>query len=487
MATKKIIDILPPDKKKKPEAKINKFVSSTSSPKINKFVSSALPSKINNLKPAVAVKKEQVVVRVKKTVEPPPVKQAQAERKFQIPAGLKNFKFSLPVAFLAKKAIFALPMVMILGVFLISAKFSSATVEIWPRTEKKSFEAKLILDKKVKEYNALVNAIPADIVEKEKTVSSTFPASGKSAKETKAAGIITVYNNYSASYQVLVANTRFVSTEGKIFRTTERIMIPGTTDDGGKMKAGEINIRVVADQPGAEYNIGPDTFSIPGFAGTDRYTKFYAKSFQSFTGGSSESVAEVTAADLNKAEDIITRQAKEEAENLLKSELKAENVSSVFSFLENNIQAEVLEKSPSAQAGAAANEFTFQAKAKAKAIVFKKEDINSFVRNYIADKIPAGKKVYEPSLKIDYSAESINFETGSAQAVLKISIDVYFDIDEKALKNNISQKSLSEIKLFLASQPEISNVLVKMRPFWAGKAPKDINRITLKITFDQAK
>lgn len=449
MATKKIIDILPPKEKVKAEKKLNDS--------------------------------KAVVLGIKKEAEKP---KREEIKNLQASGGLKNFKFPLPTFSLKKKAVFLLSLVALFGIYFLSTFSSTAKIEIWPKTEEISFDAKLNLDKKIKQFDTLTSSIPAEIIEKEKTVSGNFPASGKIFKETKAEGVITVYNNYSPSYQVLVATTRFVSTEGKVFRTLERVMIPGATYENGKLKAGEINIRVVADQPGKEYNIGPDTFSIPGFAGTDRYTKFYAKSFQPFAGGSSESVSEVTAADLKKAEDTLVQQAKSETENLLKNDLKADSVSSVFNFLEGSIQTEIIEKFSSVKADSEANEFTFQVKAKSKTLLFRKEDIKNFAKNYISDKIPQGKKIYEPNLIIDYSSEFANFDSGTASLILKISVDIYSDIDEKAIKNNISQKSLSEIKLFLSNQPEIENVLVRMWPFWIAEAPKDTNRIDLRINFD---
>lgn len=447
MARKKIIDILPPQGKKKTD------------------------KKADGSRPG-ALKAKTAVLETKR------------ENKFQVPAGFKNFKFSPPSLFSKKKIIFIFLFLALFGLYFLSVSFSTATVEIWPKTETMSFEAKLNLDKKIKQFDVSANSAPAEVIEKEKTISQNFSASGSVAKETKAEGVITVYNNYSPSYQVLVATTRFVSSEGKVFRTKEKVMVPGTTSEGGKAKPGEINIRVVADGSGSAYNIEPDTFSIPGFAGTDKYTKFYAKSFQPFTGGASETALQVTAGDINKAEDVLMQQAKAEAEALLKNDLQAENISSAFNFLENGLETEITEKFSSVKPGSEASEFTLRVKAKSKTLLFKKEDIKNFAKNYVLARMPEGKKIYEPSLKIDYSANSVNFDSGTAALALKISADVYFDIDEKAVKNNVSQKSLSEIRTFLSSQPEIGNVLVKMWPFWLAKAPKDPDRINIKVNFD---
>ena len=114
------------------------------------------------------------------------------------------------------------------------------------------------------------NFIQGEVLEAEKEVSQNFTAHGKKLKSTKAHGTMRIYNNYSTAAQTLVATTRFISNEGKLFRTKERVVIPGGYYEGGKLAAGFIDIEVIADQPGEDYNIDPSTFSIPGFVGTSK-------------------------------------------------------------------------------------------------------------------------------------------------------------------------------------------------------------------------
>ncbi|MDP1538634.1 MAG: hypothetical protein Q8M00_01240, partial [bacterium] len=176
--------------------------------------------------------------------------------------------------FFKKGLIFSLVFLILLGVFCYFA-LSKAEIELWPETEISKLETKLTIDKEVKEPNILGKIIPAQVFQKEKTLVELFQSSGKILKEEKAEGTIRVYNTYSISPQVLIATTRFVSADGKLFRTPVMVTIPGGRYEGGKFIPGEIDIKIIADQPGSEYNIGLSVFAIPGFAGTDRYTKFY--------------------------------------------------------------------------------------------------------------------------------------------------------------------------------------------------------------------
>ncbi len=76
-----------------------------------------------------------------------------------------------------------------------------------------------------------------------------------------------------------MVRTRFLALDGKIFRLTKGITVPGAKIVEGKIIPSSIEAAVIADQPGEAYNIGPvSRFSIPGLKGTPKYEAFYAES-----------------------------------------------------------------------------------------------------------------------------------------------------------------------------------------------------------------
>jgi hypothetical protein len=416
-------------------------------------------------------------VSEKKQIEELPV-----QKKHRLSIERPKLKISFPSANL-KGLIFGFSILIL--IFLVAYfTLSKAKIEIWPETESLTRKTKLTVDKTVENPNFLAKVIPGKVFEKEKTITEKFPSSGKVLKEGKAEGIIRVYNEYSTYPQVLIATTRFVSAEGKLFRTPIRVTIPGGHYEKGKLIPGEIDIRVVADQPGPEYNIGPSTFSIPGLAGTDRYTKFYAKSFQPMTGGFIEEVPQITKEDLETAKNILTKRAKEESESALKNELREEKISSEFNFLERAIETEIIETFSLAKAGETAEDFNFQVKAKSETLLFKKTDLENFAKELILSEIPEGKKLYQESLKIDFSPETINLNSGKIILSLEISAKIYQDIDIPNLKNGLRKRSLPEAKLFLENQPGITQVKIEFWPFWVKKVPDNLDKIEFNLRVD---
>ena len=429
MVNKKVIDILPPKEKK-----------------------SSLSESL----------KEEVVL----PLEVPPKKKKEKRRG-------KGFLFILLSFFL-------------IALGLISYfTLSKAEITLWPELELISLESNLNIDQKIKEIDFDNQVIPGQSFAKEKTLIEVFSSSGEILKEEKAKGYITVYNDYSTASQVLIANTRFTSEDGILFRTPVAITVPGQKSEGKKLVPGEIKIEVVADQPGPEYNIdGPTKFAIPGFAGTDKYFKFYAESFEAIKGGLREERAVLTEDDLLRAEDSLVRQGEKDCRDLLISELTKEINLTKFNYFLNEIKSEVLEKFSLSMVDEEVGEFKFQTKTACQTLLFLQEDLINFAEKLILEEVPQDYLLVKESLKIDYSLETIDLESGQATLSLSVSAQTYSKVDEDNLKKALSGKALTEAKILLKDLPKISKVNVSFWPFWVRKVPEDFNKIKIKINLN---
>lgn len=411
-----------------------------------------------------------------------PETERKERKEEKIFSGLANFRKNKKFP-LKKKAIFLFPVLILIAIFYFSS-LSKADIEVWPETEMINLTSKLTIDTEAGGYNFTAKVIPGQIFEREKLVSDNFQSSGTFLKEEKAEGIIRVYNEYSTFPQTLVANTRFVSADGKLFRSLERAVIPGGKMDGGKLIPGELDIKVAADQPGVDYNIGPTTFSIPGFAGSDRYTKFYAKSFNAMKGGSLEQISRVTEEDLIKAKSNVTERAKLESQNLLEEELNGGKLSLEYIFLEEGMETEVIETLSMVLAGEEKENFICQARAGTKNIIFKKEDFEKFAKDFILSQLPDGKAFYEESLIVKKIVENINLDSGKIILSLEISGKIYTAVDILNLKQALKDKTLIESKILLENQPQIDRVKVQLWPFWIKKVPDDFDKINFQLRVD---
>ncbi len=375
----------------------------------------------------------------------------------------KGFKVGLAIV----------PLFLVLLIFL-ALQVSKAEIEIWPKTELITFETKLTIDVNADEIDLSYKIIPAYVLESKKTLYEEFDSTGKILK--KAEGVIRLYNEYSTKSETWLKGTRFVSSEGKLFKSKDRIIVPGAELKDGKLVPRYVDVNIIAAEAGENYNIEPTHFSIYVFRGTPRYTKFYGESLKSMTGGGDS--LQVTEQDLELSEQALVKKAKSASENDLKSNILEGQI-----FLEDILETEVLEKFSLTKTGDEAEKFSFKVKTESKTLLFEKKDIENYVRRLVSFQDSSNKLLYKESLKIDYTPQTINFDTGKAMIDLNISVEIYSDISLNMLKKELMGKSLAGTKVFLENQPEIKEVKVEFWPFWVRSVPKDIEKININYSF----
>ncbi len=168
---------------------------------------------------------------------------------------------------------------------IIVSKFASATASI-VATKK---AVPVSIDLNLSHNGTTTNSVDYDVLTM--TLNEAIPegavslATGTAALGTKATGSVTIYNNYSATTQVLIKNTRLESPDGKIFFLTDRVAIPGQTTVKGVLAPGSITAKIIAEKDGTSYNVGIKDFTFPGLKSSSKYKTVYAKAKTSIEGG----------------------------------------------------------------------------------------------------------------------------------------------------------------------------------------------------------
>lgn len=405
------------------------------------------------------------------------IEETALEEDFQQPKKIKSEILKKPFS-IAKnnkiKAIIISLLFLILTWALFNFRLARLEIIIWPETEALNLKetVSLELEKGMVDFDQKI--IPGKILEEKTSASQQFSVSGKALKEEKAKGIIRVYNNYHLP-QTLIVNTRFQPPLEKIlyFRTTRTITVPA---------GGFLDVEVIADAPGNDYNIGPSTFSIPGLAGLPQYYSIYGKSFSPMQGGFKGQISQITQEDIDKAKNSLFEKLQREGRELLKTK-----VPEGFILLEEGISQEIItENFP--EVGTESDSFKGELQIKSKAILFKRSDLEELAKKIILDQLPEDKKMNEESLKIDYSLKSPSSLGGKELAKiildLDISVKIYSALDEVSLTRGLLGKSLRETQMLLADQPEIVKVKLKAFPFWLRKVPQEENKIKIKFNLD---
>ena len=319
--------------------------------------------------------------------------------------------------------------------------------------------------------------IPLKYFEFSRNINQTFKTTEVRNIESKATGVIRIYNAYNSSPQTLVATTRFMSPDGKIFRLIDRVVVPGAKIENGKITPSYIDAEVVADKPGESYNIGPTKFTIPGFQGTPRYETFYGESLKPMTGGYIGETKMVGQSDVNKAKQEILDIAFVSLNEELKSKIPPTAV-----VLDDAKQLILVEATTTPKIGEKAEEFELSAKVVLKSLVFDENDVKKLFEILARQENPQlnDKELFKYSF--NYGAPRVDFSDKKLLSFPVLAKLTFRDkINVTDFKNKLSGKSTQELEDFFKQYNTIEKVDVSIWPNFLKFMPLNNNRIQVMV------
>lgn len=296
-------------------------------------------------------------------------------------------------------------------------------------------------------------------------------ASGTENVEVKATGVIRIFNNAGSAPQKLVGNTRFEATGGLIYRITESVTIPGKSGD----TPGSVDVKVVADKPGEDFNIGLSDFTVPGFKGDPKYKTIFARSVTPMKGGFIGARAKVSASDENSA----TEKIKEDLKANLVSQI-SKSVPVDFILLNNAVYIE-FEKVLGTSTATTAE---VKQKATAHGILFRKADLaKSLSRKTTGDSIQNVDIIDVSKLNFSVVGSQITkpWAEKSLAFMLSGSAVIAIPIDTEKLKAELAGKPKNSFNAILSAYPGIEKGDATIRPFWRSVFPADPGLIRVQI------
>ena len=360
-------------------------------------------------------------------------------------------------------------------IVIILTSISQARIRIFPYKEDFSINIPVTISDKITNIDEVYGIIPGESIKIEKVVLKTFISSGEKDVFQKAKGKIIIYNNFNTSSQALVATTRFQTPEGLVFRIIKIIVVPGATKAGDKLEPGEIEVEVIADRAGPQYNIESSEFKIPGFLGTPKYQGFYAKSFEKFSGGFIGKTSVVIKEDIEKAESLV----KDEAVNEIREELA---LLSSFKILDEILNIELELTPDSNKTGDLEKEFKIGYRAELKTIAFREGDVAKFISQYI--KNSQNLKVVEKGLRIDYRETKFDKENNELSLKLESFGQTTKNIDIEKIISEIVGRKNHEAEIYLGDLKEIESADIYLSPFWVRSIPKNRERIEIQVVVE---
>lgn len=371
-----------------------------------------------------------------------------------------EYDFDKPEKESKKGLWFAVFIFLIALIFGISSLFSKATVSVISKKDylpiKQTFEAM---------KNPPSGEFGYQIITIESSSSKQLSESLSEQKvEEKAVGIITITNDTNKN-QKLIANTRFESSTGLIYRIKDAISIP----------SGKIDVKVYADEFGEKYNTAKDTkFTIPGLKNDPRYKTIYAIAKEDIKGGFSG----------NKK--ILDENTKKTLNIELSAELKKNLLSQIntqtpenFIYYPNTIKYN-FEDLTIEQEG---ESYWVEKKGKIEVVIFDKNLLSKKIVDSLKDK----NEIISPVEVKNLQELKIDIDMSKIQNNEPLKFDISGDVsmvstfDRGMLKNDLIgiKKDLIP-ELLNAKYPGISEARIKIFPFWKTTTPLKPEKIIIK-------
>jgi hypothetical protein len=306
-------------------------------------------------------------------------------------------------------------------------------------------------------------SIAGQIKEISTNLTKVYPATGANYLGQELVGQVKIINNSNKS-QALVAKTRLLSPDNKLFRLKEAVVVPA---------GGEVAVAVYADKISDDLAIAPTKFTIPGLW-LGLQDKIYAQSEQAFV-VDKQAAKYVTAEDIDQAtRDInsaLLKQAKDQVGVSLGSDNWLYNTDDPAKI---SIQAKVGDK---------VDKFTAQASSKIIAVSFSKDQAAKLVAAKLNLIIPDDKELVEfnPD-KISYSLD--NYDSLTRTASIKASFSGSMILKKDAAVINPEQLvnlNDDQIGSYLKSQVEVKDYRLEFSPAFIKKAPSLVDRISIQV------
>lgn len=352
----------------------------------------------------------------------------------------------------------------------------SATIVLTPTAKTLQEDVSIQASDAFSSIDPAFNKLPGQLVSVSKTATQSRPSSGSRTVASKARGTITVYNEYSSSPQQLIATTRFATPSGLIFRTLQSITVPGSSVANGTLVPGKIDVDVVADKPGTDYDVPAGTFIVAAFqekGDTDRVQKIYGKSTNAMSGGANGPSKVITADDYQGALQAATADATKQITDAVaaQSDLQVLPV----------ITPTITSTTSTGKTDDAADSVAVTVTANLHTVAFRQDDLKQLL---VAAVLKKDRLVVVPDqLTLSYADPTFNTATGVLQFTVHVTGPGYQPLDTEAIATDIAGKNTQEARDYFAGKADVESATISMSPFWQRHIPTDTAHVKIQLVY----
>ncbi len=371
-----------------------------------------------------------------------------------------------------------LGVLLLVGLWILAFKvMPKATITVTAQTTEVSTDLNAIFSALAKEDNFTDKILVAEYKETKKNNIESFTATGTKDTSAKAKGSVTIVNCTNADVTV-PAGTAFSAGDKNFFNSQAIIVVASTFQYGACKNDGTAVATLTAQNTGEAYNVGPQTYLVAGVPSG------VTASGEAMTGGSSKIVKVVSQSDVDAAR---TKATTQDSQAML-AELKKQFAGDMYV-----INDSFLADAPSPTVVPAVGEEAPDGTGKVTA---------QFIYSVLAVKRSSLVKLLEDyqKTKIDTTKQSI-LKNGIDDLIFKLvdkrkNNEMVFQIkttgiagpelDKQAIAELVQGMRSGDAMNHIKSKADVSDVRVKISPFWITSIPKP-QKTTVNISIEGQK
>lgn len=364
---------------------------------------------------------------------------------------------------------------LIIGAIYAATVLPKAVIAITTDASNYNVSLNVTADTKRQTLDAANHILPAKQAQQQKTYTEQAAATGTQNNGEKATGQVTVSEPCTKKPDTISAGFGLTS-NGLTFIATDDLKFTNfnTDSNGNFVCSGTVPVR--AQQGGSQYNLASGSkFSVSGYSGAT------GTNSDDFTGGTDNIVKVVSQSDIDNAKSKISA-----SDATMKQTLKDQLSGDGWYPIAESYSAGTPNVTTTAQVGDVADSVSVTETVTYTMVGVKQDDLKTIIDNDVKTQIDTSKqKILNEGLdKATFNVT--NLGATSSQFTLSTVATAGPELNVDELKQQAAGKKPGDFKQLLKSNPDVTNVDVKLSPFFVSSIPKKTDKITITIAKPKA-
>jgi hypothetical protein len=319
-------------------------------------------------------------------------------------------------------------------------------------------------------YNSAL-IVPAKVAQEQKTQSTQVAATGSKNNGEKASGSVTMNaGSCSADVPSDVPAGAGLSTGGQTYITQESTSFMPRVQSGKCSYQSSSSTKIVAQSGGAKYNTEDSTFSVAG--------RSNVTASGSASGGTDNIVKVVQQTDIDSAKQKISTAA--DTSSLKESLVEELRIDDLYA-LPDTFDAGEPSVTSSSNVGDQTDSVTVTATYTYTMYGVEKKDLETLIKDDVNSQVDTSKETILDSgldrakakvTSSDATTKKVNFSTTAV-----VGPDLHLD----DLKKAAAGKKSGDVVPMIKNLPGVTEVNVKLSPFWVSSVPNNQDKITMVV------